>query len=73
MESEVSSDENHRSGDGVMNAYASHIDGCDSGYISTVNSVINCSINECDFSKISCVKTESDINKPANAEFAKNN
>ena len=38
---------------------------------STVDSVINYNINECDFLKISCVETESDIEKPANAEFEK--
>ena len=46
-------------------------DGYDSEYEITVDSVINYNINECDFSKISCVETESDLEKPANAEFEK--
>ena len=49
-----------------MNPYAS-----DSEYESSVDSVINYNINECDFSKIGYVETESDLKKPANAEFAK--
>ena len=54
-----------------MNPYASQTNGYDSECESTVNSVINYKINECDFSKISCVETESDLEKPVNAEFAK--
>ena len=70
-EGEDSSDENYRPEDEVLNPYASQTDGYDSEYESTVDSVINYSINESDFSKISCVETESDLDKPANAEFAK--
>ena len=55
----------------VLNPYASQIHDYDFEYESTVDSVINCNINECDFSKISCVETESDLDKPANPEFAK--
>ena len=40
-------------------------------YESTIDSVRNCIINECEFSKTSCIETESDLDKPANAEFAK--
>ena len=54
-----------------MNPYAPQTDGYDSKYESTVDSVKNYNINACDFSKISCVDTESDLEKPANAEFAK--
>ena len=43
----------------------------DSEYESIIYSVRNWNINECDFSKISCVETESELNKPANPEFAK--
>ena len=60
-ESEDSSDEDYRPED----------DGYDSEYESIVDSVINCNINECDFSKINCVETESDLDKPVNAEFSK--
>ena len=70
-ESEDSSDEDNRPKDDVINLYASQTDGYDSEYESTVDSVINYNINECDFSKISCVETESDLEKPANTEFAK--
>ena len=72
-ESEDSSDENYRPEDEVLNPYASQTDGYDSEYESTVDSVINYSINESDFSKISCVETESDLEKPANAELIKKN
>ena len=51
--------------------YASETDGYDSEHESTVDSVINYNINQCDFLKISCVETESDLEKPANTEFAK--
>ena len=54
-----------------MNAYASQSDSYDSEYKSTVDSVINYNINECNFSKVSCDETESDLEKPANAEFVK--
>ena len=54
-----------------MNPYAPQTDGYDSEYESTVDSVTNYNINACDFSKISCVDTESNLEKPANAEFAK--
>ena len=54
-----------------MNPYASQTDGYDSEYESTVDSVVNYNINECGFSKISCVESESDLEKPGNAEFAK--
>ena len=54
-----------------MNPYPSQTDGYDSEYESTVDLVINQNTNECDFSKISCVETESDLEKPANAEFSK--
>ena len=54
-----------------MNPYASQTDGYDSEYESTVDLVINQNTNECDFSKISCVETESDLEKLANAEFSK--
>ena len=70
-ENEDSSDEDYRTEDDVLNPYASQTDGYDSEYESTVDSVINQHINECDFSKISCVETESDLEKPANTEFAK--
>ena len=70
-ESEDSSDEDYRPEDDVFNPYATQTDGNDSEYESTLDSVINYNINECDFSKISCVETESDLEKPANAEFAK--
>ena len=70
-ENEDSSDEDYRTEDDVLNPYASKTDGYDSEYESTVDSVINQHINECDFSKISCVETESDLEKPANTEFAK--
>ena len=70
-ESEDSLEEDYRPEDDVLNPYAFQTDGYDSEYESTVDSVINYNINECDFSKISCVETESDLEKPANAEFAK--
>ena len=70
-ESEHSSDEDYRYLDDVLNPYASQTDGYDSEYESTVDSVLNQNISECDFSKISCVETESDLEKPANAELAK--
>ena len=54
-----------------MNTYASQTDGYDSECKSTVDSVINYNINKCDFLKISCAETQSDLGKPANAEFAK--
>ena len=55
----------------MLNPYASQSDGYDSEQKSTADSAINYKINECDFSKISCVETESDLEKPANGEFAK--
>ena len=70
-ESEDSSDEDYRPKDDVLNTYASQTDGYDSQYESTVDPAINQNINECNFSKISCVETESDLEKPANAEFPK--
>ena len=70
-ESEHSSDEDYRYLDDVLNPYASQTDGYDSEYESTVDSVLSQNISECDFSKISCVETESDLEKPANAELAK--
>ena len=70
-ESEDSSDENYSPEDDLLISYASQTDGYDSEYESTVDSVINYNINECDFSKISCVEAESDLDKPANAEFGK--
>ena len=54
-----------------MNTYASQTDGYDSECKSTVDSVINYNINKSDFLKISCAETQSDLEKPANAEFAK--
>ena len=70
-EKENSSNEDYRPEDEVLNPYASQTDGYDSEYESTVDSVINYNVNECDFSKISCVEKESDLEKPENAEFAK--
>ena len=70
-ESEGSSDEDYRPKDDVLNTYASQTDGYDSQYESTVDPAINQNINECNFSKISCVETESDLEKPANADFQK--
>ena len=70
-ESEYSSDEDYRPEDDVLNPYDSQTDGYDSEYESTEDSVIKYNINECGFSKISCVETESDLEKPGNAEFAK--
>ena len=70
-ESEDSSDEDYRPEDDVLNPYPSQTDGYDSEYETTVDSVINCNTNECDFSKISCVETGTDLEKFANAEFAK--
>ena len=70
-ESEYSSDEDYRPEDDVLNPYPSQTDGYDSKYESTVDSVINYNINECDFSKISCVETQPDLEKPANPEFEK--
>ena len=57
--------------DDILNPHAFQTDGYDSEYENTVDSVINYNIIECDFSKISCVERESDLEKPANAEFAK--
>ena len=54
-----------------MNSCPSQTDGYDSKYERTVDSVINYNITEYDFSKISSVETEFDLEKPANAEFAK--
>ena len=54
-----------------MNPYTSQTDGYDSEYESTVDSAINCNVNEYDFSKVSFVETESDLEKPENAEFNK--
>ena len=54
-ESEDSSDEDYRPEDDILNPYASQTDGYDSEYESTVGSVINYNVNECDFSKISCI------------------
>ena len=59
VESEDSSDEDYRPKDDVLNPYAPKTDGYDSEYESTVDSVTNYNMNECDFSKISCVETES--------------
>ena len=70
-ESADSSDEDYRPEDDALNPYPSQTDGYDSEYESTVDSVINQNINECDFSKISCIETESDLEKQTNAEFAK--
>ena len=42
-----------------MSPCAPQTDGYDSEYESSLDSVINYNINECDFSKISCVETES--------------
>ena len=70
-ESEDSSDENYRPEDEILNPCASQTDGYDSEYESIVDSVINYNINECDFSKISYVEPESDLEKATNAEFAK--
>ena len=70
-ESEDSSEEDYRHEDEVLNTYASQTDGYDSECKSTVDSVINYNINKCDFLKISCAETQSDLGKPANAEFAK--
>ena len=72
-ESEDSSHENYKPEDDILNPHASQTDGYDSEYeISEyVDSVLNFNINECDFSKISCVEVESDLEKPANAEFPK--
>ena len=70
-EGEDSSDENYRPENEVLNPYPSQTDCYDSEYESTVDSVINYNINQCDFSKISCVETASDLKNPANAEFAK--
>ena len=70
-ESEDSSDEYDRPKDEVLNPYTSQTDGYESEYQSTVDSVINYNINECDFSKISCTETESDLEKPGNAKFVK--
>ena len=50
-----------------MNPYGRHTDGCDSEYKSIVDSVINCSISEGDFSKIRRAETEADKNKPSNS------
>ena len=58
-ESEDSSDEDYRLEDDVLNPYAPQTDGYDSEYESTVDSVINYNMNECNFSNISCVETES--------------
>ena len=55
----------------MLNAYASQSDSYNSEYESTVDSVINYNINECNFWKVSYDETESDIAKPANAEFVK--
>ena len=54
-----------------MNSCPSQTDGYDSKYERTVDSVINYNITEYDFSKISSVETEFDLEKPANAEFVK--
>ena len=54
-----------------MNLYASQSHSYDSKYESTIDSVINYIINEWEFSKTSCNETESHLDKPANAEFAK--
>ena len=72
-ESEDSSHENYKPEDDILNPHASQTDGYDSEYeISEyVDSVLNFNINECDFSKISCVEVESDLEKPGNAEFPK--
>ena len=70
-ESEDSSEEDYRTENHVLNPHASQTDGYNSEYESNVDSVINYNINECDFSKISCVEIESDLEKPPNAEFAK--
>ena len=70
-EKENSSEEDYRSEDDVLNSYTSQTDGYDCEYESTVDSVKNCNVNEYDFSKISCVETESDLEKLENAELNK--
>ena len=70
-ESEDSSDQDYKPEDEVLNPYPSKTDGYDSEYERTVDSVMDYNINECDFSKINCVETESDFEKPANVELAK--
>ena len=71
-ESEDSLNKGYRPEDDVLNPYSSQTAGYDSEYESTVDSVINFNINECDFSKISCVEKESDLHKPANANLQNN-
>ena len=44
--SENSSEEDYRPEDDVLNPYTSQTDGHDSEYESTVDSVINCNVNE---------------------------
>ena len=70
-ESEDFSDEDYRTEGYVLNPYVSKTDLYDSEYESTVDLVINYNINEWDFPKTGCVETESDLEKPANAELAK--
>ena len=72
-EGEDSSDKDCRPQNSVLNPYASQSDSYDSEYESTVDLVINYNIYECNFSKVSCDETESDLEKPANAEFVKTN
>ena len=70
-ESEDSLDEEYRPENGILSPQTSQTDGYDCEYESTLDSAINCNINECNFVKIKCLDTESDLDKPANAEFAK--
>ena len=72
-EGEDSSDKDCRPQNSVLNPYASQSDSYDSEYESTVDLVINYNIYECNFSKVCCDETESDLEKPANAEFVKTN
>ena len=48
-----------------MNPYASQSHGYDSECESTLDSAKNCIINEREFSKTSCIETESDFDKHA--------
>ena len=70
-ESEDSSGEDYRPEDNILNPCAFQTDGYDSEYEGAVGSVINVNLNDRDFSKISCVESDSGLEKPANAEFAK--
>ena len=53
-----------------MNPYASQTDGYNFEYESIVDSVKICNI-KANFSKISSAETDSDLDKPANTQFAK--